>query len=113
MTNKITYKEFIGTVSFASEDEVFYGKIEGINDLVTFEGSSVVDLKNAFQESVDEYIELCKELGKDVSRSFKGSFNVRVRPELHARAYQNALIHGKTLNQFIQEAIELKLNTVN
>jgi len=113
MNNKLTYKEFIGTVSFASDDEVFYGKVEGINDLVTFEGSTVIDLKRAFQESVDEYIELCKDLGKDINRSFKGSFNIRVKPELHARAYQNALIQGKTLNQFIQEAIELKLNTMN
>ena len=102
MNNKLTYKEFIGTVSFASDDEVFYGKVEGINDLVTFEGSTVIDLKKAFQESVDEYIELCKDLGKEINRSFKDSFNVR-----------NALIQGKTLNQFIQEAIELKLNTVN
>lgn len=81
--------------------------------MVTFEGSTVIDLKRAFQESVDEYIELCKDLGKDINRSFKGSFNVRVKPELHSKAYQNALIQGKTLNQFVQEAIELKLNTVN
>ena len=67
MNNKLTYKEFIGTVSFASDDEVFYGKVEGINDLVTFEGSTVIDLKKAFQESVDEYIELCKDLGKDIN----------------------------------------------
>lgn len=112
MINKLIYKAFIGTVAYSSDDELFYGKIDGINDLVTFEGSSVSELKKAFEDSVDEYIDLCQELGKDVSRSFKGSFNVRVKPELHARAYQNAVIQGKTLNQFIQEAIELKLNTL-
>lgn len=59
MDNTIEYKNFIGSVSFSSEDEVFHGKIEGIDDLVTFEGVTVADLKSAFEEAVEDYIEIC------------------------------------------------------
>ena len=111
MTDRIKYKEFIGSVHFSSNDEVFYGKIEGINDLVTFEGSTVSKLKAAFKEAVHDYIELCNDVGKEIFKSFKGSFNVRVNPELHSKAFEHALIEGKTLNQFIKEAIELKIQS--
>ena len=110
MTDRLKYKDFIGSVHFSSEDEVFYGKIEGINDLVTFEGSTVTKLKTAFKEAVQDYLELCSETGKEIFRSFKGSFNVRVNPELHSKAFEQALLEGKTLNQFIKEAIEMKIN---
>ncbi len=105
MKNVVKYKDFIGSVQFSAEDEVFYGKIEGVNDLVTFEGASVSDIKSSFQEAVEDYIELCAELGKDPQKSYKGSFNVRIDPELHAKAHQKALAEGKTLNQFVSDAI--------
>ncbi len=111
MTDKLRYKEFIGSVHFSSEDEVFYGRIEGINDLVTFEGSTVNRLIKAFREAVEDYLNLCTETGKEVFKSFKGSFNVRLNPELHSKAFEHAIIEGKTLNQFVKEAIEQKLKT--
>ncbi|MEM9545251.1 MAG: type II toxin-antitoxin system HicB family antitoxin [Bacteroidota bacterium] len=113
MKDRLRYKEFIGSVHFSSEDEIFYGKIEGINDLITFEGNSVSDLKNAFIEAVEDYVLLCKEAGKSVFKSFKGSFNVRVNPELHSKAYERALLEGKTLNQYVKEAIELKIQSTD
>lgn len=111
MTDKLKYKEFIGSVHFSAADEVFFGKIEGINDLVTFEGETVSKLKRAFKEAVVDYTELCKESGKQIFKSFKGSFNVRVHPELHSKAFEFATLEGKTLNQFIKEAIEEKIDS--
>jgi len=67
-----------------------YGKIEGINDLVTFEGNSVSELKNSFKEVVDDYIELCQKANKEPTKSFEGTFNVRLTPELHKKAYKLA-----------------------
>jgi len=58
------YKNFIGSVHFNADDEIFYGKIEGINDLVTFEGESVKKLKKAFEEAVEDYLQLCEQVGK-------------------------------------------------
>ena len=109
MTDRLKYKDFIGSVHFSAEDEVFYGIIEGVNDLVTFEGNTVTSLKSAFKEAVIDYIEICKETGKEVFKSFKGSFNIRVNPELHSKAYEQALLEGKTLNQFVKEAIEQRI----
>jgi predicted HicB family RNase H-like nuclease len=79
--------------------------------LVTFEGDDITKLKVAFQEAVEDYQALCKEAGKKVFKSFKGSFNVRVDSELHSKAYEKALIEGKTLNQFVKEAIEHSVKT--
>lgn len=110
MIDRLKYKEFIGSVHFSAEDEVFFGKIEGINDLITFEGNSVKLLKKAFVEAVEDYTILCKEAGKQIFKSFKGSFNVRIKPELHSKAFEKALLEGKTLNQFVQEAIEKQLS---
>jgi predicted HicB family RNase H-like nuclease len=106
MTDVLRYKEFLGSVHFSAEDEVFFGRIEGVDDLVSFEGSTVAELKSAFEEAVEDYLELCQHAGKSPEKSFKGSFNVRVSPDLHKMAYRKALMAGKTLNQFIQQAIE-------
>ena len=113
MTDKIMYKDFIGTVHFSAKDALFYGKIEGIDDLVTFEGQSVAELNSEFEEAVEDYIQLCQEAGKKPGKSFKGSFNIRIDPQLHSRASKLATIKGKTLNQFIREAIEKEVNSLN
>jgi predicted HicB family RNase H-like nuclease len=71
-SNIVEHKEFIGSVNYSDSDECFYGKIEGINDLVTFEGNSVKQLKKAFIEAVDDYLALCKVASKEPYRSVKG-----------------------------------------
>lgn len=106
MKDVLTYKGFIGSVHFSAEDKVFHGKIEGITDLVSFEGHTVNELVKAFHEAVDDYITLCKELGKEPLKSCKGSFNVRVPSELHTKAIQQASMLGISLNQLVQKAME-------
>lgn len=82
MNDILKYNNFFATVHYNSTDEVFYGKLEGINDLITFEGQSVKGLKLAMEEAVADYLELCKSIGKNPHNSFKGSFNVRINPGL-------------------------------
>lgn len=106
MKDVMLYNDYVGSVHYSEDDEVFYGKIEGIDDLVTFEGASVSDLKKAFYEAVDDYIELALESGKNPEKTFRGSLNIRLKPETHKKANRLALIEGKTLNQFISEAVE-------
>ena len=106
MKDVLTYKDFLGSVHFSAEDKVFHGRIEGITDLVTFEGKNVDELIKAFHEAVDDYIALCKEAGKEPLRSCKGSFNVRVPSELHMKAIKQATILGISLNQLVHKAIE-------
>jgi len=100
------YKGFIGSVNYSDADEVFHGKLECITDLVTFEGTNVKELKQAFEEAVNDYIETCNELGKEPQKPFKGTFNVRVRPELHQKAAMIAVEKRIALNQVVQEALE-------
>ena len=106
MKNVLVYKDYIGSVHFNADDEVFFGKIEGIEDLVSFEGDSVIELKKSFEEAVTDYLEICKENGKKTDKSYKGSFNVRIAPDIHKKATRIALMKGMSLNQFIQKAVE-------
>jgi len=106
MKDFLIYKDFIGSVHFNADDEVFFGRIEGIEDLISFEGQSVTELKKSFEESVDDYIDICKENGKDLEKSYKGSFNVRISPEIHKKAKRLAIMKGISLNQLIQKAVE-------
>lgn len=105
MNDLIKYKEYLGTVHYSAEDEVFYGKIEGVDDLVSFEGKTVEELKQAFIEAVDDYTELCEQAGKTFEKSYKGSLNVRINPELHRQAARKSLELGISLNQLIEKAI--------
>ena len=100
------YKDFIGSVHFSADDKVFHGKIEGITDLVTFEGKSVDELEKTFHEAVNDYITLCKEAGKEPLKSCRGSLNVRIPSELHIKAMKHAVKLGIPLNQLVQKAIE-------
>jgi predicted HicB family RNase H-like nuclease len=109
MKNTLNYKGFIGSVNYSDADQVLYGKIEGNNDIVTYESTEVGDLIKQFKISVDAYIESCKHFNKPLLKSFKGSFNVRIKPEIHQKAAMLATMKGISLNQLVQKAIEKEL----
>jgi predicted HicB family RNase H-like nuclease len=109
MKNTLNYKGFLGSVTFSAKDDILYGKIECIEDLILFEGGSVSEIKNAFKEAVEDYIEKCKQTNKPLKKSFKGSFNLRVTPDLHQKAAKLATMKGISLNQLVQKAIEHEL----
>ncbi len=106
MENVMKYKDFAGSVQYSATDKVFHGKIEFIADLVTFEGTSVAELEQAFGEAVDDYLELCAAVGKDPQKSFKGTFNVRIKPELHRKAAMVSIERGISLNKLVEESLE-------
>ena len=109
MKNILKYKDYIGTVNFSSDDEIFYGKIEGINDLISFEADNVKDLKASFEEAVDDYLETCRLAKKNPEKSYKGSFNIRIDPELHKKAVYKSLEDGISLNKYIENAVKEKI----
>ena len=76
MKNYLEYKGYLGTVEFSADDKVFFGKVQGINDLILFEEKSVSELENSFIESVQDYLETCKEIGKEPNKTFKGRYNL-------------------------------------
>ncbi len=109
MNDILQYKGYYASVHFSADDDVFYGKLLGIDDLVNFEGASVKELKKAFHEAVDDYLETCKELGKEPNKTYKGSFNVRISTDLHKAAAVFASIHDISLNDFVKTAIDYAL----
>ena len=110
MNNILKYKDFIATVQYSEADEALIGKIEGINSVVSFEGQSVKELKSAFQEAVESYLDFCNRKGiANPQKSYTGAFNVRIDADLHRRAAISAKIHGSTLNAFVRKAIERNL----
>ena len=111
MKDVLVYRDYIGSVHYSAEDRVFYGKIEGIDDLITFEGSTVDELESGFKYMVDEHINDCKAEGKPAEKSYKGTLNVRLNPELHRKATRQALLKGITLNQYIQQALKKQLES--
>jgi predicted HicB family RNase H-like nuclease len=106
----IVYKGYVGSVKYSSEDEVFWGKVEHINDLITFESDNAHELKRAFSEAVDDYLSFCSEKGVSPEKPFKGSFNIRLRPSIHKMAFIKALEKGISLNKYIESVVEKSIS---
>jgi len=103
--NKFTYKGYNGTIEASIEDGCLHGKILFIDDIITYEGNTVDDIKTSFEEAVDRYLVYCKETGKPANKSYSGTFNVRVGRELHRKAVKVACHRGIKLNDFVTQAI--------
>lgn len=111
MNNLLEYNGYFGSINVSIEDGVIHGKLLYINDLVTFEADNVADLEKAFAEAVDDYLDYCKQKGKEPEKPYKGSFNVRITPENHKKAVMQATKRGLTLNQFVEKAIISEINS--
>lgn len=110
--NTLKYKGYTGIVGYSEEDEVFFGKIEGINSLVNFEADNVKALKEAFVEAVDAYLEYCEKEGIAPDKAYSGTLNIRISPETHRRIALYASSTGTTINTFINKAVEEKVNVM-
>ena len=86
MKDLMTYKGYTGSAHYDDNDRIFYDKLEFIRDLVSYEGADVDSLRSAFEEAVDDYLNLCRQEERQPEQPFKGSFNVRTGSELHRQA---------------------------
>ena len=107
--NTMTYKGYLGSVSYSEKDQVFFGKIEGINGLVNFEGESVQELTSAFHEAVDAYLAYCEDEGIVPDKSYTGVLNVRLTPAIHRQIAMLAIQAGISINAYIKQALEEKV----
>lgn len=106
MNNTIQYKGYIGSIEFSEEDGLFYGKVLGIRSLISYEGENAKDLLDNFHGAIDDYFETCKAEGIEPEVAYKGSFNVRISPELHRRLVIYTTSHQISLNHYIEETLE-------
>lgn len=106
----LSYRGYQAKVWYSEEDVVIIGEIVGISDSLSFYAERADEVEGLFHQCIDNYLEMCKEIGKDPDKVYKGSFNVRVTPELHKRAEMAALQREESLNQFVNDAIAHELD---
>lgn len=109
----LEYKGYWTNIEFSEQDGVLYGKIEGIDDLVDFESESATAIVDEFHAAVDDYIDFCKEVGKEPNKSYRGCFNVRITPSLHRDLAKEAARRRQSLNECVEQAISLYLGKKN
>ena len=99
------YQGYFGSARYYADDGVFHGEVVGTMDVITFQGKSFAELPRAFQDSVDDYLDFCKQLNQKPNKPYSGKFVVRTSPDLHHRIAVAAKSSGKSLNQFVNECL--------
>lgn len=105
MSNTMEYKGYVGSVEFSEEDGIFFGKVMGLRALISYEGSNASELVADFHGAVDDYLALCAAEETEPERAYKGSFNIRVSPELHKKLVICAAAQQMSLNSFVEHAL--------
>jgi predicted HicB family RNase H-like nuclease len=105
-----TYKGYIGKVHYDDEAGTFHGEVINTRDVITFQGKSVNELKRALKDSVEDYLQFCREQQETPDRPFSGKFVVRIPTDVHREAFFRAKMEGKSLNSWIREVIERTLD---
>lgn len=102
MNSTMEYNGYRAVISYDQEDDMFIGEVLGIKDSLNFYGNTTKELKESFHQSIDNYLDLCKEIGKSPEKEFRGTFNIRIPSELHRQLSEEADINNITLNQHIK-----------
>ncbi|MDR0794430.1 MAG: type II toxin-antitoxin system HicB family antitoxin [Chitinophagaceae bacterium] len=105
----LKYKKFIGSVEYSEPDKVLYGKVLGIDGLISYEGQNVHELEQDFIDGIEHYLSVCQEEGIMPQKSYTGAFNVRIPSDMHGKAVLQAQELGMNLNSFVKAAISEKL----
>lgn len=108
-SNNLYYKGYNGSIDVSIEDTCLHGKILFIDDIITYEGSTVEEITMSFKNSVDRYLEYCAKTGKPANKPYSGTFNVRVGQELHRKAVEIAHNNNITLNDFVAQSIRVAI----
>lgn len=112
MSNLLSYKNYNGTVEYSKEDNCLFGKVVGVKSLLSYEGDSLKELEENFRTVLNEYLEDCQKRNVEPEIPYKGSFNVRISPELHRNIALYAVEHDESLNAAVEEAIVYRLKNV-
>ena len=106
MNNKLTYKGFTAKVEFSADDNVFFGRLLGMGDIIAFHGETVEELKDSMRETVEFYIKTCEKEGRQSKKSYSGKVLFRLPDKLHAEIAEAAARHGKSINEWGREVFE-------
>lgn len=106
MATTMTHGEYIARVEYDEDADLFHGEVANLRDVITFQGRSVAELKRAFRDSIEDYLEFCAKKGREPEKPMSGKFVVRVSPELHSRVATAAVREGKSMNAWVAETLE-------
>ena len=104
------YKGYLGTVEYDAQAKIFHGDIINTRDVITFQGTTVNEIERAFKDSINDYIEWCKEEGVEPEKPYSGKFNVRLSPELHQQIAVLAKKRRVSINSFVEKAINNEIS---
>ncbi|OEC33245.1 Predicted nuclease of the RNAse H fold, HicB family [Pseudomonas cuatrocienegasensis] len=104
--NAMNYKGYAARIEYSDEDGLFIGHIAGIRDVVGFHGESVKELRMAFEEAVDDYLETCAKLGRPPQKPYSGKLSLRLEPALHASVAVKAELANKSINQWVADVLD-------
>jgi len=102
----LEYKGYTGAADFDDEAALFHGEVIDTRDVITFQGTSVEELELAFRESVDDYLDFCRERDEDPDKPFSGRLMLRLPTELHRKIYVEAKREGMSINQWITDRLQ-------
>lgn len=109
MINQLQYKGYIGMASVDTEENILYGEVVNTRDVITFQGTCVEELKQAFIDSIEDYLDFCRERGEEPEKPFSGKLILRMPPKTHQKVYLKARQAGISLNEWINRAVETVL----
>ncbi len=101
----MTYQGYNARIEYSDEDECFVGRVVGVRDIISFHGESVNEVRQAFKEAIDFYLETCAERGEEPNKPYSGKLMLRVPPEVHASVATAAELSGKSINQWAAEKL--------
>lgn len=100
------YKGYEAVIEYDEVDRLFFGRVINTKDVISFDGMTVEELQQSFEVVIDEYLEDCKQEGKDPDKVFSGQFNLRISSELHRKISIEAKKQNLSLNSFVEQALE-------
>ena len=112
MRNLIKYKDYYGSVEFDEEDMIFFGKVQFVRALISYEGQTAKEIVMAFHDAVDDYLNVCQKRNVEPEKPFKGSFNIRIGEKLHEQLAITANKFGTSINDFVKKAINHEIQKV-
>lgn len=109
--NSMTYKGYFAKINFDERDNIFWGKVIGIKDSISFEGETVAQLTEDFHNAIDHYLADCKKQGRTPSKPYSGKLTLRISPDTHAEAAAAAAHAGKSLNKWVADTLNEIVHT--
>jgi predicted HicB family RNase H-like nuclease len=104
--NMMKYKGYVARIEYDEEDRIFVGRLAGIDDIVSFHGTTVDELETAFHESVDHYLEVSERTGRPAQKPYSGNLMLRISPDIHAAVATVSQVQGKSINQWVAEVLD-------